>query len=150
MFARTATAPEGVRLQALRRSLNTPVVAVDGLYVGPAAAAIAVTGDDAGGVELTLAVRSVRPGRVIFFAPGEAVAAAVGLDAAVAFAEGMGFLFDDEEIRAGRGRDAELYWREICGAEAEPLAEIDALAGVALLLTKFRRAAVHGIRRQSQ
>lgn len=89
-------------LHALYVSLNSPVVTVDRLPVGPASAAIAVhlvTG-------ATLMIRSVRTGTVAFFhADPQAVGAhaRLGPDAALAHAEALGFLFDEEVTQGGAG-----------------------------------------------
>ena len=57
-------------LRALRLSLNTPVVTIEDLPVGPAAAGIALHAGPEG-LRLTLAVRSVRTGQLVFFHPDE-------------------------------------------------------------------------------
>jgi hypothetical protein len=110
-------------LEALFVSLNSPVVTLDSLPVGPASAAVALHMNPHPGV--TLAVRCVRTGRVAFFTSGETVEdAKVLLDAALSFAESMGFLFDEDEVAArgeqGREQAAQL-WRELLGQEAEYL-----------------------------
>jgi hypothetical protein len=81
-------------LHALYVSLNSPVIAVDGLPVGPAAAAIAVHGPGT-----TLLIRSVRTGTIAYFHAEPRA----GLEAALSHAEGLGFLFDDESNLAGFG-----------------------------------------------
>jgi hypothetical protein len=139
-------------LRALRLSLNTPVLTIEDLPVGPAAAGIALhAGPD--GLCLTLAVRSVRTGQLVFFHPHEDWSEIHGselmVDAALSFAECMGFLFDDDPIEAGGDvREAARRWAELvetAGAE-EPaqlpgeeiwLDEV-APAVPATLLSKFR------------
>jgi len=166
----TADAPIESRssvLHALYVSLNSPVVNLEKLPVGPAAAAVALHGPGPG---VTLAVRSVRTGRVVFFtsdargAGGDAVEVLLG--AVVSFAEGLGFLFDDDEVIA-RGTEGPRLsahlWAEFVGDEVgEPDAEpfesghtdsvapeiapeqrVDAASGFAdpaAVLSKFRRS----------
>jgi hypothetical protein len=77
-------------------SLNSPVVSVDRLPVGPAAAAIAV--HRAG---TTLLIRSVRTGTIAFYRAEPRF----GLEAALSHAERLGFLFDDEANLAGEGSE---------------------------------------------
>jgi len=95
----------GGKLERLRLSLNTPVVALENLPVGPAAAGVALHR----GLErarLTLAVRSSRSGQALFFHPdgwGDEEPADVAVDAALSFAEGMGFLFDEDLVQKGLG-----------------------------------------------
>ena len=91
-------------LRALRLSLNTPVVTIEDLPVGPAIAGIALHAQPEG-LRLTLAVRSVRTGHVVFFLPdedwSEIQGSELAVEAALSFAECMGFLFDDDPIEAG-------------------------------------------------
>jgi len=110
-------------LEALYVSLNSPVVTLDSLPVGPASAAVAFHMDPRPGV--TLAVRCVRTNRVAFFTSGPCEAAEdakVLLDAALSFAESMGFLFDEDEV-AARGdkgpHEAAQLWLDLLGEEAE-------------------------------
>jgi hypothetical protein len=115
------------------------VVAIGALPVGPAAAGIALcTG--AQGPRLTLALRSVRSGQTVFFAPAddwsERHAGELGVDAALSFAESMGFLFEDGPMDA---RAAAGAWSDFCGAaleEESPPAEPDPVR--LPLLSKFR------------
>jgi hypothetical protein len=153
MFPALPSSPRArAQLRALRLSLNTPVVTIEDLPAGPAAAGIALhAGPD--GLRLTLAVRSVRSGQVVFFHPDEDWSEVHGLelalDAALSFAECMGFLFDDDLIETGGDvREASLRWAELVetpGADepAEASGEeiwLDevAPAAPALLLSKFR------------
>jgi hypothetical protein len=118
------------RLRVLHLSLNTPVVAVDEFPVGPARAGIALCEDPEGTFRLAIAVRSLRTGQMISYAPGEALEgeqdAVVAVDAALSFAEGMGFLFDEDEIAArgddGRG-EASARWRTLVEDVYAPAAE---------------------------
>jgi hypothetical protein len=136
-------------LKSLWLSLNAPVVAIDDLPVGAARAAIALHQGAGEGFRLTVAVRLVRTGQVLFFTPDEEVSGACGsapdLDAAMSFAEAMGFLFDDDEVEARGDADsgeAARLWYELIG---EPDAEEGTGEGVApgqgvepRSLTKFR------------
>jgi hypothetical protein len=118
------------RFRVLHLSLNTPVVAIDELPVGPARAGIALCEDPEGTFRLAIAVRSLRTGQMISYAPDEELEggqdSAVAIDGALSFAEGMGFLFDEDEIAArgddGRGEAAAL-WRALVGDVYEPAAE---------------------------
>src|SRR5262249_36524886 len=105
--------PQG--LHALYVSLNSPVVSLERLPVGPAAAAIAVHG-----AGTTLLIRSTRTGTVAFFSAEERF----GLEAALSHAEALGFLFDDEANLAGEGHGRSVWpaWlAEIfAAAPAEP------------------------------
>jgi len=97
-------------LHALYVSMNSPIVSLDRLPVGPAAAAIAVHGAGA-----TLLIRSVRTGTVAYFSAEPRF----GLEAALSHAEGLGFLFDDEANLAGAGSRPEwpAWLVEIFAAE---------------------------------
>lgn len=115
-------------LRALYVSLNSPVVNLEKLPVGPAAAAVALHGPGPG---VTLAVRSVRTGRVVFFTSDESGAGddapEVLFDAVISFAEGLGFLFDDDEVIA-RGTEGPRLsahlWAEFVGEDVGELDEV--------------------------
>jgi len=118
-------------LRTLHLSLNAPVIAIDDLPVGPARAGIALGAEPSGSLFVRIAIRSLRSGEVMRYAPasdpnGEDQAARA-LEAGLSFAEGMGFLFDDEEAAAAvdePGRAA-ASWRELVG-DAPEAAELDA------------------------
>lgn len=127
--------PEGV--SGLRRSLNTPVVSTPDFPTGPAEGAILVHRELTGRLCVTLGIRSDRAGETALWDydgqladPG---AVDVAVDAALSFAEGMGFLFDDDEVGAGTEEErlrARYLWEgmmgtgEISGLEAaRPAAE---------------------------
>ena len=123
-------------LVALHRSMNAPVVAIEDLPVGPARAAVALSkgGGDALDVNVTVAVRSVRTGQVAFFTAGgelrELRSANIAMDAALSFAESMGFLFDDEEVGIGGvegSRVAAETWQRFSRGDADPPAASDDL-----------------------
>jgi hypothetical protein len=138
--------------------MNTPVVTVESLPVGPASAAVALHPAPEAGV--TLAVRSVRTGHVAFFTSARDATDRPErvLDAALSYGESMGFLFDDDEVGSGAGgaEAAARRWRVWLGEgdldpdpAEHPVAPTpslrvvpEALADVpppALLLSKFRR-----------
>ena len=148
MFTASSSVPESVRspLRSVRFSLNTPVVAVPELPTGPASAGIAV---HAGGQDsiVNLALRCVRTGQVVFYRPDEDWSDLHGpdlaADAALSFAESLGFLFDDDSVQAEGGLQAATRrWSDFLadtddGVEAEAdswLEEVASLPG----LSKFR------------
>jgi hypothetical protein len=112
------------RLRALRLSLNTPVVAAQELPLGPARGAIALHAEPRGGLSVTVGVRSLACGSVVLYGFEGAISAGVVnevMDAALSFAESMGFLFDDELV----GKDtasqekALVRWSEAIGDAAD-------------------------------
>jgi hypothetical protein len=142
-------------LRSLRPSLNSPVVVVDELPAGPASAVMAEL-RGGGGARIALAIRSERTGQVALFAAEdegwEARGAETALDAALSFAEGMGFLFDDDRLAAAPAA-AQRLWEELVEASApggSPAAVPEELAreapraasagaiGPSVPLTKFR------------
>jgi hypothetical protein len=109
-------------LRSLHFSLNTPVVAIENLPVGPARAAIAVQDLGAGRASLTLVVRSQRTAQLACFSHEEALeseaSTQIALDGALSFAESMGFLFDDDaipELGSDGPREAAEAWNELLG-----------------------------------
>ncbi len=110
------------RLQNLRVSLNSPVVATPELPPGPARAAIIVHRELEGHLAVSVGVRSLKSGDAAlwtadasFEGEGEI---AVAIDAALSFAESMGFLFD-EEVAAGTQADRDrgkAHWEELMGS----------------------------------
>lgn len=118
------------RVRALRPSLNTPVVAMADLPVGPACAAILVHVEPGHGLQISVGVRSLACGSVALYGfdgPISASVVGVALDAALSFAESMGFLFDDDVVGddASSREKAVLRWQELIGdgaqtAPAEP------------------------------
>ena len=83
-------------------SLNRPLVELDNLPAGPARAAIALHRDDSGERALVVAIRSEASSAVIRFAFRGQLNSEAGraMEVGLQFAEGMGFLFD-EDILAG-------------------------------------------------
>jgi hypothetical protein len=112
------------RVRALRPSLNTPVVATADLPVGPACAAILVHVEPGHGLQISVGVRSLATGAVALYGfDGPLGASVVGgaLDAALSFAEGMGFLFDEDVLDddAASREKAVLRWQELIGDGSE-------------------------------
>jgi len=116
--ARGGDEPGSVR--SLHLSLNAPVIAIDELPVGPARAGVVLCALPEGGCHLEIVIRSLRTGEVVAVAseleasePADEVAA---IEAALSYAEGMGFLFDEDEVGAG-GDDAvykaRALWRDL-------------------------------------
>ncbi len=111
------------RLNGLRLSLNSPVVSIEELPVGPARAAIAIHEEVDGRPNLTVGVRSLRDGTVVLFSLEgdlrEHSSLAVGIDAALSFGESMGFLFDEDELEAVSVEEARPramgLWLELMG-----------------------------------
>jgi hypothetical protein len=113
-------------LHGLCASLNTPVVNIESMPVGPARAAIVVFADDRGGLGLAVGLRSLENGQVMVFMLQSELdpmaGAASTMDGALSFAEGMGFLFDDDLVATGgpAGRTRALrHWQELVGDLAE-------------------------------
>jgi hypothetical protein len=109
-------------VRGLRLSLNTPVVATEDLPIGPARAAILVHEDSARGETVTIGIRSLRADRVALYGldpeAGDGTSLDVALDAALSFAESMGFLFDEDELGSGGAaerRRCHGLWRELLG-----------------------------------
>jgi hypothetical protein len=125
------------RVRALRPSLNTPVVATGELPVGPACGAILVHVEPGSGLQISVGVRSLACGSVAIYGfdgPISASVVGVALDAALSFAESMGFLFDDDVVGddAGSREKAVARWQEMIGdglpsAAPAPARESEAL-----------------------
>ncbi|MBW2243250.1 MAG: hypothetical protein JRH01_14785 [Deltaproteobacteria bacterium] len=106
--------PEALR--SLQLSLNTPVVRVEDLPVAPARAVLVLHTGSTDPLDVTLSVRSLKSGQVLHFAPSEGLSDAAGcIDAAMSFGEGMGFLFDDDELAVGDAERAYGIWAELMG-----------------------------------
>jgi hypothetical protein len=109
-------------LAGLCASLNRPVVDIEDLPVGPARAAIVLHRDEVGRRSLAVVLRSEESGAVTLFEfHGELNSDdSQGMDAGLAFAESMGFLFDDDLIASGdpaaRQRAAD-HWCDLTGEE---------------------------------
>ena len=112
-------------LDGLCTSLNRPVVDVEGLPVGPASSAIVLHRARDGASCLAVALRAEDSGAVVFFAfQGELNSSRhQAMDAGLAFAEGMGFLFDDDLLASGDAdarRQAMDAWCRLTGDEPGP------------------------------
>jgi hypothetical protein len=98
--------------------LNTPVVVVEDLPAGPATAVIACLAGP-GGARISLAIRSERSGQVVFFGPDDELREWQGqdlaLEAALSFAESMGFLFEDDRLAASPA-EARGLWEALLDA----------------------------------
>ena len=139
---RSAPTRPAIELRSLRRSLNTPVLAIAELPVGPGSAAIAAHVDSCDGVpRYTLAVRCDRSREVIFFSVSEEDLslsdAPLVAEAALSLAEGMGFLFEEDLPPISR-EAAVLIWEEF--VESANPCTAAAAAQPTPLLTKFRRS----------
>ena len=92
-------------LHGLCVSLNTPVLNIDELPVGPARASIVSFDGGYGSLELAIGIRSVEKRQVVVYTfqgrIGGKKSRAQAMEAATAFAEGMGFLFDDDVVSSG-------------------------------------------------
>lgn len=112
-------------LLVCRPALNAPVLNVDYLPVGPARAAVVLFAEEYGGIGLAFGIRSIEGGQVAVFRNQESiddgVPLAEALEPALAAAERMGFLFDEDLIgSSGVGRsDALALWVDLMG-ELEP------------------------------
>jgi hypothetical protein len=144
-------------LRALHVALNSPVVRQDPLPVGPASAAVAL---HTGVPGVSVAIRSVRTGQVAFFTTDLASPPTPGMavDAALSFAEALGFVFDEDEVGPDGvgGQGAARLWCELIGEEyreddAEPppgMAGSDPVAAAAPLVDEIDEggdATVQGI-----
>lgn len=109
-------------LLGLCPSLNAPVVQNDELSPGPARAAIVTFAEEYGDLALAVAIRALESGRVVVYrcreSLGDAEDVARTMEAALTFAEGLGFLFDDDMIdgASGAGRSSALeHWNRLTG-----------------------------------
>ena len=106
-------------LLALRPALNAPVLNVGFLPVGPARAAIVVFAEEWGGIGLALGIRSNEAGQVAVFRNQESIEPDVtipdALEPALAEAERMGFLFDEDMVDAAKGGQGRLHAMALWG-----------------------------------
>jgi hypothetical protein len=116
-------------LRGMCVSLNSPVLNIEDLPVGPARALIVLHDEEPTGMTLTVAIRCLEGGRIALFSyRGElkkAGSPTVVMDGALSFAEGMGFLFDEDLIEFGGpgGRQRALrHWRDLLGEPAAAVA----------------------------
>ncbi|MCG8591934.1 MAG: hypothetical protein MJE66_21780 [Proteobacteria bacterium] len=113
-------------VHGLRMSLNTPVINVDELPVGPAKAAIVLYSEEYGALRLAIGVRSLRAAHTAVYVYQheilESSDAASAVKAGLAYAEAMGFLFEEESVQssdtASRTR-AFGRWQELMDQEPQ-------------------------------
>ncbi|MBM4384280.1 MAG: hypothetical protein FJ091_13070 [Deltaproteobacteria bacterium] len=112
----------GERVRALRVSLNTPVLATPDLPAAPGRAVIVVHRDTRGLMDATVGVRSQASGEIAYWSfDGELTSEddlAVAADAALTFAESLGFIFDEGSLE---GAEAGKAWRAWFAGEAPAL-----------------------------
>lgn len=124
-------------LLALRPAMNAPVLNTDFLPVGPARAAVVVFAEEWGGIGLAIGVRSNEGGHVAVFRNQEPIDASTpiadALEPALASAERMGFLFDEDLLESQPGgegrRQAMDLWGGLMG-EVETTIALDTPADV--------------------
>jgi hypothetical protein len=109
-------------LLGLCASLNAPVVQNDELAPGPARAAIVTFAEEYGDLSLAVAIRCLETGNVVVYRCRESLVdakdVARAMETALVFAEGLGFLFDDDMIdgASGAGRSEALeHWNRLTG-----------------------------------
>lgn len=110
-------------LLLLRPALNTPVLNVGYLPVGPARAAVVAFGEEYGGIGIALGVRSNESGQLAVLRNQESidfdVPLAEALEPLLAAAERMGFLFDEDIFQVSPGANgraqAMAHWAELMG-----------------------------------
>jgi hypothetical protein len=99
----------GERVRSLRVSLNAPVLTAPDLPAGPARAVIVVHREARGRMDATVGVRSVASGEIAYWSfDGDLESEAdvsVAADAALTFAESLGFLFDEAPLGGGAAAD---------------------------------------------
>jgi len=99
----------GERVRSLRVSLNAPVLSTPDLPTGPSRAVIVVHREARGRMDATVGVRSEVSGEVAYWSfDGELLSQAdlsVAADAALTFAESLGFLFDEAPLAGGAKAD---------------------------------------------
>ncbi len=107
-------------------ALNTPVVNIDALEVGPARAGIMIAAGESGELKLLVRVCLISSGEGVSFKfqgdPAEFRDAPAAIAAALSFSEGMGFLFEEDLLAgggpAGRQRASKI-WKSLCGLREE-------------------------------
>jgi len=112
-------------IQSLCASLNAPVVRVDALPAGPARAAVVVYAEQYGDLGMAVAVRSLEGGEVALMRAQEPLPPdadpAEALELAISFAEGLGFVFDEDMVGADAplaARHAALdHWQHLVGSD---------------------------------
>lgn len=153
-IARSAPGPDATQLVSLCCSLNSPVVSIPELPVGPASAAIAIHTDADNASHITVAVQCCRTAAVALFrVRGESGEPnRVSARVALLWAEGMGFLFDEElctdlenqDIQKGvRNETATEIWRALVQGDQPESPDCESSPNpsgpeAAAMLSKFR------------
>jgi len=112
------------QLRSLRLTLNSPDLAAGELSAGPARAAITLHEEADGSVVLCVVVQSLGSGARACWSWDEGIESAnvvSATDAALTFAESMGFLFDDDALASASPearRVALDHWWELVGLPA--------------------------------
>ena len=112
-------------LQCLCASLNAPVVHVEGLPVGPARAALVVYAEQYGDLGVAVGIRSLEGGEVVLMRYRESLPMEEGparaLELATSYAEGLGFVFDQDMISPGAPLDAKAnamsHWQHLAASD---------------------------------
>jgi len=110
-------------LLLLRPALNTPVVNVGYLPVGPARAAVVAFAEEYGGIGIALGLRSSDSGQLVILRNQESIdfdaPLADALEPLLDAAERMGFLFDEDMLQlepGPKGRsEAMVHWAVLMG-----------------------------------
>jgi hypothetical protein len=117
-------------------SLNTPVLNIDELPVGPARAALVLFDGGYGSLGLAVGVRSIETRQLVVFSYQGTLdmttTPAKAMEDATSFAERMGFLFDEDVVETsgsdGRARALRLWTDLTDTPEIEEVEELDELA----------------------
>ena len=110
-------------LLLLRPALNTPVLNVGYLPVGPARAAVVAFAEEYGGIGIALGVRSSESGQLAVLRNQESIdfdaPLTDALEPLLDAAEQMGFLFDEDMLQLSPGpkgrSDAMVHWAVLMG-----------------------------------
>lgn len=121
-------------LLLLRPALNTPVLNVGYLPVGPARAAVVAFAEEYGGIGIALGLRSSESGQIVVLRNQESIdfdaPLAEALEPLLDAAERMGFLFDEDMLQlvpGPKGRsDAMVHWAVLMGGMERLLAPVAA------------------------
>jgi hypothetical protein len=124
----------GDRVRSLRASLNAPVLTTPDLPAGPGRALIVVHREARGRMDATVGVRSIATGEIAYWSfDGELLSEAdlsVASDAALTFAESLGFLFDEAPLAAGAA--AEKVFRAWVAGDDDRASPLERVAAIAL------------------
>jgi hypothetical protein len=118
MPSTTETPISEMAIAAFCAALNTPVVNIEDLEVGPARAAIMLSADDYGLLSLVVRVSLISSGEGVTFRfqddPAQFGSHSGATEAALGFAEGMGFLFEEDLIESGGPAGRQRAWNIWC------------------------------------